>query len=240
MNGEARKATTAMVPMAAQQDGSPRAARRPDHSEASSRSERPAGGARRTNASATTTAKNETAFATNATGYPNAATVAPASAGPTMRPRLNCAEFSEIAARNSGCGTRSGRIACWNGPISADAEPCRVTSSTSASGLSWPPATRMARSTAVRAAARFPVTSTGRRGRRSASAPPTGDSTPIGRNAPAATSTAQVACPVSEITSAPTATVCIQDPTVEMRPAVHSSVKARRRNGRSEARARTG
>lgn len=136
MNGEARKATTAMVPMAAQQDGSPRAARRPDHSEASSRSERPAGGARRTNASAATTARNETALATNATGYPNAATVTPASAGPAIRPRLNCAEFSEIAARNSDCGTRSGRIACWNGPISADAEPCRVTSTTSAGGLS--------------------------------------------------------------------------------------------------------
>lgn len=70
------------------------------------------------------------------------------------------------------------------------------------------------------------MTSTGRRGRRSASAPPTGDSTPIGRNAPAATRTAQVACPVSEMTSAPTATVCIQDPIVEMRPADHKSVNA--------------
>ena len=45
-------------------------------------------------------------------------------------------------------------------------------------------------------AARLPTTSAGRRGMRSASAPPTGDRTPIGRKAPAATSTAQVALPV--------------------------------------------
>jgi hypothetical protein len=226
MNGEARNATTAIVPIAAQHDGSPRAARRPDHSDANRPSDRPAGGARRTNASASTTARNDTAFATNATGYPNAATVAPARAGPTMRPRLNWAEFREIAARNSGCGTRSGRIACWKGPISADAAPCSVTSSTSTAGLSCPAPTRTASRTAVRAAARFPMTSTGRRGSRSASAPPTGDSSPIGRNAPAATSTAQVACPVFVMTSAPTATVCIQDPIVEIRPAAHRTVNA--------------
>jgi hypothetical protein len=226
MNGEAKNATTAIAQIAAQQDGSPRAARRPDHNEAIRPSDRPAGGARRTNASATTTARNDTAFATNATGYPNAATVAPARAGPTMRPRLNWAEFRETAARNSDCGTRSGRIACWNGPISADAAPCSVTSSTSAAGLSWPAATRTASRTALSAAARFPMISTGRRGSRSASAPPTGDSSPIGRNAPAATSTAQVAWPVSVMTSAPTATVCIQDPTVDMRPAAQSNVNA--------------
>ncbi len=157
-----------------------------------------------------------------------------------MRPRLNWAELREMAARNSDGGTRSGRMACWNGPISADADPCSVTSTTSPTGLSWPVATATASRTAVTAAARLPMTSSGRRGRRSASAPPTGDSRPTGRNAPAATSTAQVACPVSDPTRAPTATVCIQDPTVEMRPAVHRSVKARRRNGRSEARPRAG
>jgi len=58
-----------------------------------------------------TTARNETAFATKLAAKPNAATVAPASAGPTMRPAFHCAEFSELAARNSDRGTRSGRIA---------------------------------------------------------------------------------------------------------------------------------
>jgi hypothetical protein len=56
----------------------------------------------------------------------------------------------------------------------------------------------------------------------------------MGRNAPAATRTAQVALPVFEMTRAPTATVCIQDPMYEMNPAIHSSVKLRCRNGRNE------
>jgi hypothetical protein len=89
MNGEARKAITAIEVMAARQDGSRRAAWKPDHSDASRLPWLPPGGATRTKASATTTARNDAAFATNAAGYPNAATVAPASAGPTMRPRLN-------------------------------------------------------------------------------------------------------------------------------------------------------
>src|SRR5215469_8439965 len=126
MNGEARKATTAMVPMAARQDGSCLAAVNPDRSAASKPDGWPPGGPRRTNISAATTAKNDTAFATKATGYPKAATVAPARAGPAMRPRLNWVELSEVAARNSECGTRSGRIACWNGPITAETEPCTV------------------------------------------------------------------------------------------------------------------
>ncbi len=127
-------------------------------------------------------------------------------------------------------------MACWNGPISALAAPCTVTRATSAAGLDRPAATSTASARAVAAAARLPMTRTGRRGNRSASAPPTGDSRPIGRNPPAATSTAQVAFPVSEMTSAPTATVCIQEPTVEIRPADHSSANARCRNGCSATR----
>src|SRR5258708_35453401 len=99
-----------MAAMAAGKDGSTRAGPKPDHSEASKPPDRPAGGARRTNARATTTARQDTAFATNATGYPNAATVAPARAGPTMRPRLNWAALREMAARHSECGPGSGRI----------------------------------------------------------------------------------------------------------------------------------
>ena len=76
---------------------------------------------------------------------------------------------------------------------------------------------------------------TGLRLTRSASAPPTGESSPIGRNAPAATSTAQLASPVREITSAPTATVCIQEPMLEIMLALHRSAKLRCRSGRSEA-----
>jgi hypothetical protein len=112
MNGDANSATTAIVTMAAQHDGSRRAAVNPSRSEGSRLVRVPLGGLNRTNASATTTARNDTAFATNAIEYPNAATVIPASAGPPMRPRFHSAEFSEAAARNSRFGTRSGKMAC--------------------------------------------------------------------------------------------------------------------------------
>src|SRR5215472_11997650 len=84
---------------------------------------------------------------------------------------------------------------------------------------------------AMSPAARLPAAITGRRGRRSARAPPTGDSSPIGRKAPAATRTAQLAWPVREMTRAPTATVCIQVPTLDTRLAVHRTAKLRWRNG---------
>jgi hypothetical protein len=136
MNGEASSATTAIVTIAAQQEGSCLAALKPSLSEDIRLVRVPLGGLNFTNNSATTTARNDAALATNATGYPNAATVTPASAGPTMRPRFHSAELSEVAARNSSLGTRSGRMACWNGPIKAEADPCSVTSATSAPGLS--------------------------------------------------------------------------------------------------------
>ena len=66
MNGEARKATTAMVTIAAQHEGSRLAAVKPDRSAAEQARRTAAGGASRTNASATTMARNDTALAVNA------------------------------------------------------------------------------------------------------------------------------------------------------------------------------
>jgi hypothetical protein len=67
MNGEASRATTAIVTMAAQHDGSRLAAVNPSRSEERRPVLMPLGGLNVTNASATTTARNDTAFATNAT-----------------------------------------------------------------------------------------------------------------------------------------------------------------------------
>ena len=148
---------------------------------------------------------------------------APASAGPAMRPRFHWAEFSAMAGRNSRAGTRSGRMACSNGPITAEADPWTATRATSMAGSACPVPTRAASAKATAAAVTLPAIRAGRRATRSASAPPTGDSRPMGPNAAAATSTAQVACPVREMSRAPTATACIQVPTVEISPAPHSS-----------------
>ena len=84
MNGEASKATTAMVMIAARQPARSRPPSRPIASTATSPIAVPApgGGASRMNASAITTARNETALAANAVGYPNAATVAPGERRP--------------------------------------------------------------------------------------------------------------------------------------------------------------
>ena len=68
MNGEAISATSPMVQTAAQQDGSRRATANPSRTDASSFPPRPAGGASRTKARATTTARKDTALASKATG----------------------------------------------------------------------------------------------------------------------------------------------------------------------------
>jgi hypothetical protein len=68
MNGDARNATSAIVPMAARQAGSARAAAYPERSDDSSPAGWPAGGASRTKPRASTTARNEAALATKATG----------------------------------------------------------------------------------------------------------------------------------------------------------------------------
>ena len=68
MKGEAITPTTAMEHTADQQPGSPRATANPSRSEASRLLPPPVPGARRTQASAATTARNETALAAKATG----------------------------------------------------------------------------------------------------------------------------------------------------------------------------
>ena len=67
MNGEARNATTAIVPIAARQDGSARAAVNPSRSEDSRPVRWPLGAASRTKASAITTARKDAALARKAT-----------------------------------------------------------------------------------------------------------------------------------------------------------------------------
>ena len=58
-------------------------------------------------------------------------------------------------------------------------------------------------------------------------APPTGDSNPMGRKAAAATRPVHRACPVWTVTSTPTATVCIHDPTFDTSAADQTRAKSR-------------
>src|SRR5207248_5399669 len=73
-----------------------------------------------------------------------------------------------------------------------------------------------------------------RRSTRSAMAPPTGENRPMGRKAAAATMPVHRLWCVFAVTRAPTATVCIHDPTLETRAALQIRAKLRWRSGRSD------
>lgn len=68
MNGAATNATTPMAMIAARHDGSARAAASPDQTDFSTLPLPPGGLDSRTNMTATTTARNDAAFATNVAG----------------------------------------------------------------------------------------------------------------------------------------------------------------------------
>ena len=114
--------------------------------------------------------------------------------------RLNSAEFSDAAARNSDRGTRSGRIACWNGPTRAAAQPCgdQAEQHHRAGG---PRATRIAIATAMTPRPGCPRRAP-RRGSRSARPADRGDQAQ--RQERGRDEHRQVALPVCEMTSAPT------------------------------------
>ncbi len=62
--------------------------------------------------------------------------------------------------------------------------------------------------------------------------PPNGESSPIGRNAAAATRPVQPGRPVRAVTKTPTATVCIHEPTLDNRAAHQIRAKLRCWSGR--------
>ena len=167
-------------------------------------------------------APKEAALMAKARLYEPRATTAAASAGPTTRPKFHCAELSETAPSRSSAGTSSGRREATNGMLVAVTQPATSTTAVTRPGDAWPVAVRTASKVARAASMRLAATRNRRRSRRSASAPPTGDSTPVGRKAAAATSAAHRLLPVTTATREPTATICIHVPTLETRLAENS------------------
>ena len=135
-------------------------------------------------------------------------------------------------------GTRSGRMACWNGPISALRR-----------ALHGDQRHQRGRAGPARGH-QHGQQQGGARGGQVAQDQDRPAGQPVGQRAADRRQQADRqepagrhqhgpgGLPVSEMTSAPTATVCIQEPIVETRPAVHSKVKARCRNGCRPARPR--
>ena len=114
--------------------------------------------------------------------------------------------------------------------------PPRKASTTSTAGGSWPVAARTARTVAKPISARVVAISHRRRSSRSAKAPPSGASSPMGMKAAAATRPVQAGWSVRAKTRTPRATVCIHEPTLDTSAADQMSAKFRERSGRSEAR----
>src|SRR5271155_1858044 len=95
------------------------------------------------------TPKNDTKFATNAVATPAADMIAPASAGPTARARLNSIPLSADAAARSSLATNSGRIARQAGVSNASpAERANVSTSNNHGDIT-PEIVKMARINAM-------------------------------------------------------------------------------------------
>src|ERR1700688_2734743 len=95
------------------------------------------------------TPKNDTKFATKAAATPATDMIAPASAGPTARARLNSIPLSADAAARSSLGTNSGRIARQVGVSNASPAESANVSASSSHGDMTPMIVRTARSSAT-------------------------------------------------------------------------------------------
>jgi hypothetical protein len=94
---------------------------------------------------------------------------------------------------------------------------------TSAHDGAWPVAASTARSAANTASARVVAMSHRRRSSLSASAPPTGARTPMGMKAAAATRPVHSGLCDRVVTTTPSATVCIHEPTLDNSADIHTS-----------------
>src|ERR1700723_1547503 len=91
------------------------------------------------------TPKNDTKFAKKAVATPAADMIAPASAGPTARARLNSIPLSAEAAASSSLGTSSGRIARHAGVSNASPAESANVSARSIHGVITPAMVKIAR-----------------------------------------------------------------------------------------------
>ena len=95
------------------------------------------------------TARKLAALMPNAIEYPHRSPprpmTMPASAGPTMRPRFHCADDRPTAPTTSSAGTRSGRIAWYDGNPIAFVQPAANTISVTSPGDGSPRSARAKR-----------------------------------------------------------------------------------------------
>jgi hypothetical protein len=123
-----------------------------------------------------------------------------ASMGPRKRPRLYCAEERLSALSRSSGGTTSASSAEKAGLISAPAQPLSSTTPSTAGTLRWWVKARAASTQASSVCMTVKRAMVRRRSKRSASAPPMGASTLVGKNMAAATAPVHAAEPVAWVT----------------------------------------
>ncbi len=147
---------------------------------------------------------------------PPAAMTSPATAGPRTRAALTITEFRLTALRTDSGPTISTRKACRVGFSKASARPSSAARPSTCQ--SWTVSVRV-RTASTRARAPITACSATRRRRlsvRSATSPPYGPTSRIGRVCAAKVRPTHVADPVISRTSQAWATICIQVPTSEI------------------------
>ncbi len=120
--------------------------------------------------------------------------------GPTMRPRLYCADESAIAPGRSSTGTRSGRIAWNDGKPSPAQMPFPKAMSARIGADGWPTTNSTVSRVARPVCTMVVAINSSLRGRRSASAPPIGPKNAMGTKPAAAIVPVQAAWPVCFVT----------------------------------------
>ena len=150
--------------------------------------------------SATSTATKDSVLISSAHAMPPAASTSVASSGPITRPRLNCAELRLSALCMSLAGTSSASSAANAGPESRLMLPLRKATTATSGTLSWCVKASTVSTAASSICPTAPTARYVRRSNRSASAPPSGDSSRPGRYESAATPPVHSALPVTSVT----------------------------------------
>src|SRR5687768_8679577 len=168
-----------------------------------------------TASNATSTSRNEIAFARNAVPGPNSASTSPATAGPKARAAVNCVEFSRIALSMCSGGTSCGMNDCQDAMPRPEPIPEIKRVTTISPGVAAPLVQSPQSMNAATIINACVARTTCFRGIRSASDPAIGPMSNAGPNAMNAAKPTQVVECVILKTTAGTVIVCIQLPEFE-------------------------
>ena len=167
----------------------------------------------------------------NAAAAPAAATMAPPTAGPTLRARLKPMELMATAAGRSSRGTMSPTEACHDGLFSAVPQPSRKVKVRSSQGVMTPIQAPSASASDTASMKNCAPSITCRRLKLSAMAPPSSENSMIGSEVEACTSATMSTESEIEVISQAAPTPWMSAPKLEARLAIQIERNVACRNG---------